>query len=161
MHSNRIQKQPIEFYNIDNGCLWYVQPLFIGPSMELYWFASLYPKQMSSVPVMISSVYLFLGIKHLTFKSNFINKLSAHTLAVYLISEHTCLFKWFWTDILRTDKLWNAGIFEYLGYSSLIILSVFVSCILIDYIIKNTIYKILPNTPKFLINIEHYFKIKT
>lgn len=124
-------------------------------------FASLYPKQMSSVPVMISSVYLFLGIKHLTFKSNFINKLSAHTLAVYLISEHTCLFKWFWTDILRTDKLWNAGIFEYLGYSSLIILSVFVSCILIDYIIKNTIYKILPNTPKFLINIEHYFKIKT
>mgnify|MGYP000792180770 CR=1 FL=1 len=40
-------------------------------------------------------------------------------------------------------------------------LSVFVSCILIDYIIKNTIYKILPNTPKFLINIEHYFKIKT
>lgn len=41
------------------------------------------------------------------------------------------------------------------------ILSVFVSCILIDYIIKNTIYKILPNTPKFLINIEHYFKIKT
>lgn len=124
-------------------------------------FASLYPKQMSSVPVMISSVYLFLGIKHLTFKSNFINKLSAHTLAVYLISEHTCLFKWFWTDILRTDKLWNAGIFEYLGYSSLIMLSVFVSCILIDYIIKNTIYKILPNTPKFLINIEHYFKIKT
>ena len=90
-----------------------------------------------------------------------IPKLSAHTLAVYLISEHTCLFKWFWTDILRTDKLWNAGIFEYLGYSSLIILSVFVSCILIDYIIKNTIYKILPNTPKFLINIEHYFKIKT
>lgn len=41
------------------------------------------------------------------------------------------------------------------------IISVFVSCILIDYIIKNTIYKILPNTPKFLINIEHYFKIKT
>lgn len=40
-------------------------------------------------------------------------------------------------------------------------ISVFVSCILIDYIIKNTIYKILPNTPKFLINIEHYFKIKT
>ena len=61
-------------------------------------FASLYPKQMSSVPVMISSVYLFLGIKHLTFKSNFINKLSAHTLAVYLISEHTCLFKWFCDD---------------------------------------------------------------
>ena len=43
----------------------------------------------------------------------------------------------------------------------LLLYSVFVSCILIDYIIKNTIYKILPNTPKFLINIEHYFKIKT
>ena len=26
---------------------------------------------------------------------------------------------------------------------------------------SDTIYKILPNTPKFLINIEHYFKIKT
>lgn len=39
-----IQKQPIEFYNIDNGCLWYVQPLFIGPSMELYWFCIAIPQ---------------------------------------------------------------------------------------------------------------------
>lgn len=105
--------------------------------------AFVFADNMASVPVLISTVCLFVGMTKISFKSRIINLIAGSTFAVYLISEHPYLFSWFWVDVLHTNELFNAPVFTYIFQSTIIIFAAFSSCILIDLVLKHSLYRVM------------------
>lgn len=117
----------------------------------------------ASIPILGSTVLLFVGMSKIKFTSRIINYIASSTFAVYLISEHPILYTWAWTEWLHVDNLFNVGYYEYVLYSIAIILLVFIVCIAIDKFIKATIYKLIEKVKlpdKVVLYMDSTFNIK-
>lgn len=95
----------------------------------------------NSIFVMLSSMAIFLFFLKLPKKSNkFINKIASATLGVYLIHDNIYMRKYLWHDLLNTqDKFFSV---DFLAYSVVIVIIVYIACTIIDLIRQATIEKI-------------------
>ena len=85
--------------------------------------------------VVIGSIGFFMIFALLKIKNRFINILSAVVFPIYLIHEtavfRTVLYSWF-----GLDKLSNIGSYKIFILVAIVVISIFVGCVIIDYIRK-------------------------
>ena len=95
----------------------------------------------------IGSISLFLAFSKFNFKSNLINAISKHTLAIYIIHVNEFIRIYIWRTLLKSNEYYTSNKLIYNWIAS--ILTVFVSGLIIDIlrevIVKCTIAKILKN----------------
>lgn len=88
--------------------------------------------------VLMASVLLFIGaIKCNPFESRLINKFSACTFGVYLITEHPLVRNYIWNELLPSQLHFDSGVL--LPYCLISVIIVYLVCIIIEYIRLNTI----------------------
>ena len=86
------------------------------------------------------SILLLLVFKNFNFQSKFINRVSSHTLGVYLIHEHYCIRAFWWKyffGLIPFSSKW--------GYFGMVILAVvvtFIICEIIDLLREVTVHKL-------------------
>lgn len=86
------------------------------------------------------SILLLLIFKNFNFQSKIINRISSHTLGVYLIHEHYCIREFWWKYFFGLIPI-NSK----LGYFGMVILSVvitFVICEIVDLLRQTTVHKL-------------------
>ncbi len=110
----------------------------IGTKYEIFAKNSYYLFSRTSIVVILFSVSLFnLFSRKKEFNSKFINGIASCVLGVYLISDNNLLKNILWTDIFDVSKYVNSN---YLFLHMIACVSIiFVVCIIIDFIRKNTI----------------------
>lgn len=99
------------------------------------------------ITVFIATVFLFLYFKNLNIKNmklnNLINKIAPLTFAVYIIHTQIVLNEVLYFDILKLNILWNNWI--QILIIPLVTIGIFIICILIERVTKDTIQKRIVN----------------
>lgn len=96
---------------------------------------------MNQVMVLLISICLFIIFKNLDIKDNkIINKFASCSLGVYLIHTQQILKYVIWTDIYKVNQFSNSAYLVL--YEIFAVVSVYILCVIIDYIRQNTVEKI-------------------
>lgn len=142
----------INKYNINKRKIWIYLIFYILMQAMTYILAindynKIYPFAYNTIFNVLGSVFLFLAFSKLNIKSKIINKISKHTLGIYLMHVNIFIRVYMWRTILKTG--------EYYTRNSLIlncvfsVLAVFIGGLIIDFIREKlfnvTIEKILKN----------------
>ena len=123
----------------------------IGTKIEIFSTHSTYFFSRTSIMSIIFAVTLFnMFIHRKSFSSKFLNIFSSLVLGVYLISDNEYVRKILWTDILKVSNYVNSHALILHMIGSLIF--VFIVCIIIEFIRKNTIERI---TEKITSSVEN------
>ena len=86
----------------------------------------------------VSMFYMFKNIKKLG-HNKFINTIASTTFGIYLLHDNPYVRKWLWNVIINSKSVYQSSYFIF--FLILIVLIVFCSCSIIDYIKKQTIDK--------------------
>lgn len=101
------------------------------------------------------SILLFLIFKNINFSSKIINTIASTTFGVYLIHENEFIRAWLW-DNIKTLYIQTSPYF--ILYGIMIIISVFIICMLIEFFYKFTFGKIIKKQIEKVV--KHFNKLK-
>lgn len=95
----------------------------------------------------IGSTSFFLMFTKINIKSRLINKISKHTLSIYIIHANNFIIKRIYQNLLKSNLFWKS---EFIVIHLLVsIMIIFIACLFIDiireFIFKNTINKFMKN----------------
>lgn len=127
-------------------------------NVSLINYSSYFGKINSFFSFAISLEIFIITIKSKQFKNNIINFLSSSVLSVYLITDHILFKKLLWNRIFSINRLFNNPYFILI--TILICFVIYVVCIFIDFIRKNTISKVFNYMCRKFFNIKYINNIK-
>ena len=105
---------------------------FVG--RELYFY------RLQRITTLLISIFLFIGFKNLKIKhSKVINAISSLTFGVYLIHDNNLIRPILWKTIFGAERLQDNALL--IPYSVIVILTVYISCTIIELIRKKLIEK--------------------
>lgn len=114
----------------------------LGERIPIFARNAMYFHTMEKFPILLSSVFLFIGFKDLQVKqSRVINAVAGTTFGIYLIHDNNYIRPFLWKTLLKGSEYYNSGfLFLHAGAS---ILAVFCGCALIDFLYRHTLERFL------------------
>lgn len=113
----------------------------VGTKMPVFATHSTYLFSRTSIITILFSISLFsIFLNKEKFNNKGINLIASCTFAIYLISDNSLVRKFLWVDFFKNFNYVNSGFL--VGHLVVSVLLVFIICIIIDIIRKNTLEKL-------------------
>ena len=122
----------------------------IGIKINIVAIHSSYFYSRSSIISILFSVSLFILFLNMKINNRIINYISQYILGVYLISDNNYVRNILWSNILQVENYVNSPLLIFHMISS--VLLVFIICIIIDFIRKATLEKLIDKMYDYLKN---------